>query len=1701
MSSFIAALKQHLPEADWPVVVSALRNQPLVWQQLQSTDFSSQVFLAAGAERAHWSPAHLGLFALGAAQQFENLRETPMKPVSEKLRYDAAAAYEQLAKSADQSHSAPDLTQAALLALALRERRRLLNGWDQLADDLSVASIDFWKLPVACLLGLLPNQHDLLQYLLSPDQPEMLHTLALHALVSNPLTLDVQSAHLSEIIAEYQLPGLLKLLRKLAPLHGALAQHLAAQVLEELQNVPVDARDSVSEIQSLLLQAEIYQLGGQTDRGAALLQSAWQATQQLQLELGAKVADATGEEMPVLVAVQQTAELANPRNLSAGKVATKRPAALLSAARVALESQDRAEAKELAIAALNYTKTNAKTEEGYEKAKLLRDLGSIFVELDLPQEAESAAKAAIDLQANDADSAAVLGRMLMEKGEAGEALEHAQLASALAPQRTDLRRDLAIALAANQQFEEAYIEWKAAIGYSQQPTTQDWLAFASAAFASGHSDETIRACRELLIEDPANGEAYALMGKAVAFQGDEISAIDYLRRASELTPANVDNWLTLATLLRDHQRGDEALSALQSAQKYCPPSAKVQALMATIYRSQDRAPEALASYRYATNLAAEQSDGETAQVVALQLSALQSEMGETVAARNTLEAAQKSFPGNMHIARQFGKLLLATGESKRALNSLSAARQSSPDDLDLLLDIAKAQLALPDHQTEAELTLQSILARNDAPSEASALLADALFSVGKHTEAIKQYDKALKSDLAKDPNWQKKLVLGKATSQAACGRPVAAIATLEAIEMQHADDLDVLRALCAAYKRAGRTEEAALLAEKSLKAATDEHSLLWYAETMHELGKSAEACKAISSAAKGSSESPQVQLALAKLKWDGESKKASLSAFLKLSDTADAQTLREAGGFLFTHKAAAESIEYYERAVELSQPDADLLAELIQAYIASEEYEKALEALEQSIQLAPHKPQQFEIKADLLQRTGKPQAALQALAAAIELLPNDVSILTRKTNLLRESGDWAAALATADQAFGIDPTDPGIVQSAAELAILCLQPERARDFIARAKLSGSATPDLMCLQAELALDAGNEIEAAKLVAQIIEKNDKHPRVVALQSQLAACRGDNAQASQLLQSALASKQASDPFTTLSIGASAERVADWQTGIRLYEAMAKGQPGIPAAHFALGRALVLRAEWQRLCEASGAATDKVASAKETRAAAKKAFTAAASIAGDSGVQALIAGWLTRAELRLGSINTEDLGQGFPSNAGEAAALFAFDATSESRISKFWETPEVLIERGMANKENAYELFARATKQLPNSAPVHALAAQAAHAAGDLKAALPSIRRALAISPSQPRWQAFAGEIQLALGALPEAAQHLQLAIDLDPQEAKYQFALGQTLIAAKDFSAAAPSLQKAADLQPHNAEYLLALAEAHRQLGDATQAKALAAKASKAAPQNAAASLMQAELALENRDAAAAQAYIEQALIQSPKDARTLTLFAEVLHAQGRTEDAIAVLDRARETADDEVPVLIRKAEMQTDSRRLDSLVKLSQKHPERPEIFIALSEALAQGGAIVEAIQAAQHAAKKAGTLAGEQQAKLHLHLGLLLKQNGNLDQSLHHLDEAARLDPRSAIAHMERGRVFLARRQQAQALAAFRQAAAIAPHLAEPYYETGLALKAAKDYASAEVELRQAARLAPKDRDIQKQLAAVIALNLVHHPAPVGVEQ
>ena len=120
-------------------------------------------------------------------------------------------------------------------------------------------------------------------------------------------------------------------------------------------------------------------------------------------------------------------------------------------------------------------------------------------------------------------------------------------------------------------------------------------------------------------------------------------------------------------------------------------------------------------------------------------------------------------------------------------------------------------------------------------------------------------------------------------------------------------------------------------------------------------------------------------------------------------------------------------------------------------------------------------------------------------------------------------------------------------------------------------------------------------------------------------------------------------------------------------------------------------------------------------------------------------------------------------------------------------------------------------------------------------------------------------------------------------------------------------------------------------------------------------------------------------------------------------------------------------------------------------------------------------------------------------LGRLQRKAGQLDQAVHLLGEAIRMDPDDLEAYLDLGSVFQDRREYVQALQVYREAMRIAPNDFQAFYQSGMILRDSKDYSGSETMLRRAAELAPDNLIIRRLLVAVIALNLVHHKQEVAV--
>jgi len=234
------------------------------------------------------------------------------------------------------------------------------------------------------------------------------------------------------------------------------------------------------------------------------------------------------------------------------------------------------------------------------------------------------------------------------------------------------------------------------------------------------------------------------------------------------------------------------------------------------------------------------------------------------------------------------------------------------------------------------------------------------------------------------------------------------------------------------------------------------------------------------------------------------------------------------------------------------------------------------------------------------------------------------------------------------------------------------------------------------------------------------------------------------------------------------------------------------------------------------------------------------------------------------------------------------------------------------------------------------------------------------------------------------------------------------------------------------------------------------------------------------------------YAQQAWEKSPVDVDAILLMTEVLDRSGRVQDALIILEKMDDVVVSSDTLGMQQARLIWKSRgaknALPVMQELMQRFPEHAEILNLLAEVQAECGTVNEAVHTATTSLK-----IRPEQPSMHLLLGRLHRGTGQLDQAVHHFVEAIRQSPANIDAYLELGRTYQEQRQQMQAVRVYQQAMKISPDDYRPYYHAAIALRETKDYQGAEALLRRAVQLSPDDVSIRRQLAAIVALNMVYH--------
>jgi len=420
-------------------------------------------------------------------------------------------------------------------------------------------------------------------------------------------------------------------------------------------------------------------------------------------------------------------------------------------------------------------------------------------------------------------------------------------------------------------------------------------------------------------------------------------------------------------------------------------------------------------------------------------------------------------------------------------------------------------------------------------------------------------------------------------------------------------------------------------------------------------------------------------------------------------------------------------------------------------------------------------------------------------------------------------------------------------------------------------------------------------------------------------------------------------------------------------------------------------------------------------------------------------------------------------------------------------------------------AEELIKNEIELLPLKFPIlHSFISMLALQNKEYSLALQAIHKALDEWPDEPFWHCLASEIYRSndqkngLPDLNQASLYLEKAIQLEPQQLSFYCDLGQTHMLNGEFASAVTVFGQAAQINPKDGEIWLRLAEAQMHAGFIDLAASSTAKAIENSDDPVKPLLLRGEIDLQNNNPKGAYQIAEELLEKLPDNLDALLMLSKALVLLDRSEEALKLLKESIPEGSDSLRLKLEYVNLLANCKGINSAIpeitRIYSANPNKPQVLAVLADIHYQSGQLKEAVGSALRALKiDDGELTQETKANLHYIMGQQYHDEGQLDQAIHHLIYAERLNPKDVEILQELGQVYHKRRQYEDAMRYYQMAIDISPNNYYPYYLIGLLLKDKKDYAGAENAIRKASQLEPSDMDVHRMLSAVSALNLIHN--------
>jgi tetratricopeptide (TPR) repeat protein len=1362
------------------------------------------------------------------------------------------------------------------------------------------------------------------------------------------------------------------------------------------------------------------------------------------------------------------------------------------------------------------------------------------------QTASSFIRKALVENPNDLETIKLSGQIDRHMANIDEAIESSALLALFEPQNQTNKKDLASLYLQSQQPESALRIYQELINSSSEPSRTDLLNYAEISIKAAQAEKAIPIAQAFLKKDEFDGEALVLLCNALIATGRNAEANQYLERASAIAPEKPGSWLSLARIWTNLGQEDKAMQALRKAKAALPDDPEILSALGSLYLANDQPTEAISVLRQAFQLDPSSTS------VRKSLSQAYLTHGYIDEAWTTIAPLEDDYTSDPELASVLGQTLAAMGDLNGAKPILRFAWQAKRSDSALksyaeLLIKSYSHGIKPGAQELKEMSqLLSIMEERqqerDGLFDMRLLQADLKATLGLHEAAYQDYLQLLDYPEARSPRSYHHLQFQTGQTALALGLTDISLASLQEAVLTDPDDLPTRHALAKAFMEANLQDEGFASARSAMQIApTEIENVLWYSDFMSAHDNAREAIQVLKDTIHLRPDDKALYLTLARTYVNLnqiEDTKETLNQMLALEDIDTEEYVNVANLYLHMDQPEEASRIIKKAISDNPSPDFDESRDLVYSVLKLGDAAAALQLvkdLEPALQTNIAYPL---LKSDVLAANQQFLPALETLEDILnklEFAPETLGIVAgdaaeesldyppynrsglyyRAAQLERTIGDLVVSQKHAALALNADQESQPAFLLKLELALATSQSEvlaHALDFL---NTQETRTQTAASTASILALDAvlHDDLPKARLLWEhFLADKTNSPTSKALQSLFALQNGNAKSAASLLMEALElldeleihqrvktfdiARHFSWIWHALAVGKAAWEQANWKQADHLLETALSVVKINPIANKLLAEYLTDKirqtnnAHFLHILTHAPSAFDPQSSdfdlIEEQISTAGRAIAPAELLTTLKINQALKNGhWSEENDLHKLITNGKQ--------AAQVLSVLVDDTAIGDVLSGFSKDPDVTFQQAIQNlhtdPDTSSTIASKLLESQPDNPVLHTLKAIATR--NQALEAAESLETALAIWPDESEWHAMAATMHQDAGQYPQAAKHLEEAIRLAPKDAQYWQMLGDVKMLEKDYHAAKDYFGKATDLFPSNPEALHSLAIINQQLGEHQIAIQCLRKASQLDPGNILYDEGIAQSLLATQELSEAMRQAEAILKSDPKNEIAWQVKVKTLLKSNKPEEARQAIHFALAVVENPVPFELQKIELDN-SRNPQQAVLVSQKLAENYPENVAVLNNLAQKQIQIGEIEKAEQTLQRSLVLDQSNPETL-VALGMVDRVRGNLDQALAHLAQAIELQPGLIEAYLEMGLTYQDRREISNAIQTYHKAIAMVSNDPRPYLQAAAAYKESRDYRNAEFMLRQASQLSPSDQNIRRQLAAVVALNIVNN--------